>query len=559
MAIQKIDSNDIGSTFIDKLNDNFAECMTGGGGDITVKVPMQGGELKTASGRVDGRWSSKATPPSVGTSVASYWVSTYTDDDFTKYLHTPCYLSLNGNNVKGVATPSDSTLSIFCYDETFALITGGVVNDEDDIPDGTSYVKFQVYNANGFFQVSPLSLTLASAPKWVKNTDTALSPRFFNYECKPQKFFDDAACTTPHAAPTGATADVDNVRYHDNGFIMLPPNYTPDGKPTKFVIFFSGDGCMWFMAHDPFLAADSSGKITSTPSIYKQDFEYLCNMGYAVVSICGYTSMWGNEYGSLRPSWWLGKIRPSYIASLQGLYDFLMENYNLDLRPYIASKSAGGYMMLHTAATMPFPIRAAAGFSIGINLVEKIRNQLLNSQKSWQKMMGHPSWDSFVLNNNLGTPSKTANPNSSDANEKADGDLLVAQKNIYRTLDPMLILSQVSDYDTYFNAVMTGANTQDSMRDAMHKVCSVPVKLWCATNDAAVSYEQHEQVVEMITRGGGVAELRSYTGSDGTHHTFCGGESGGGKVANNLPTPYGDTMSGVNIGFVEMVEWFKRW
>lgn len=42
-----------------------------------------------------------------------------------------------------------------------------------------------------------------------------------------------------------------------------------------------------------------------------------------------------------------------------------------------------------------------------------------------------------------------------------------------------------------------------------------------------------------------------------THNTFC--SQSGGVVVNNLPTPYGGSMSGVNIGFVEAVEWFKRW
>lgn len=559
--MKTINANSTGNEFIKDLNDNFAECMAGASdGSITVKALLQGGELKVTDGRVDGRWSSNTTQPSVGTNLHLYWVDSYTDDNFTKYLHTPLYLSLIGNKFKSEPTiPSGSTLSIFCYDDTFTLISDGVVNSAANIPDGTSYVKLQVYNANGFAQTFPLSLTLSATPKFVKNSDTPLVPRFINFECKPPKLFDDAACATPHVSPTGATADVDNIRYHDNCFVMLPPNYSPEGEPTKFIIFFTGDGAAWFMAHNPFLGVDSSWNVVSTPSIYKQNFEYLCNMGYAVVSMCGYTSMWGNEYGSLRPSWFNGKIKPSYIASLQGCYDYLMSNYNFDYRPYIAAKSAGGYMMLHTAATMPFPVRAAAGFSIGINLVEKMRHQLLSAQKSWQKMMGHPSWDSFALNNNEGTPSKTANPNSNDATEKADGDLLVAQKDRYRTLDPMLIMANVSDYSAYFNAVMTGANTQDAMRDAMHKVVSVPIKLWCATEDTAVSYEQHEQFVDMVNRGGGIAELRSYTGSDGTHHTFCGGKSGGGKVANNLPTPYGDTMSGVNIGVVEAVEWFKRW
>lgn len=540
-----------GQEFIGKLNDNFAECMTGSGGAISVKVPMQGGDLKSADGRVDGKWCDVSTP-SVGTSVDSYFAGHYTDDDYTKYLHTPCYLSLIGNKVKSVTMPSGSTLTIFCYDDTFTLISGGVVSSADNIPDGAAYVKMQAYNANGFAQVLPITLTLASAPKWVKNTDTALVPRFVNFECKPPKFFDDAACTIPHAAPTGAAADVDNTRYHDNGFVMLPPNYSPHGEPTKFIIWFSGDACMWFMAHNPFISRDSNGKVAA--SVYEKNFKYLCNMGYAVVSFGGYTSMWGNEYGATRPTWWIAKIKPSYIASLRAFYDYLLANYNFDARPYIAAKSAGGYMLIHSASTMPIPIRAAAGLSIGIDLCSTIRGQLLNSQKSWQKMMGNPDWNSFTLNSGGSSITQRANPNSSNTNEKNDGDLLMNHKELYRTLCPILANTEVSDYHGYFTAIMT-ADTEASsaMRAAMHKVCMVPTKLWCATKDTAVSFSAHELIVAMITRGGGVAELRSYTGDDGSHSTFDGADKA-------VPMTMQDgTVLNVPLGAVEMVEWFKRW
>lgn len=551
--MKTINANSNGADFIRDLNDNFAECVTGGiGGNIAVKAPMQGGDLKTTDGRVDGKWCDIAKP-SAGTNINEYFVNHYTDDDYTKYLHTPCYLSLKGNEVKSVTVPTGSTLSIFCYDAAFALLSSGVVNDVDDIPDDAVYIKMQLYNSSGFAQVLGLDMTLASMPVWVKNSDTPLVPRFFNYECKPPKLWDNAECTTPHVMPTDTTVDTDYTRYHDNAFVMLPPNYSPDGEPTKFIIHFGGDGNPIFMAHDVFINT-SNGSVVSTPAVTKANFEYLNNMGYAVVMLCGYTSMWGNEYGSVRPSWFIGKIKPSHIASLRGMYDYLMRNYNFDPRPFIEAKSAGGYMLLHTAATLPFPVRAAAGFSIGINLISTMRKQLLNGQKSLQKMMGHPSWNSFALNNNEGTPSSTANPDSSNASAKADGDLLVAQKDRYRTLDPMCIMTNMSDYAAYFNAVMTGDESQSSMREAAHKVFPTPLKLWCATADSAVPYAAHEQIVDIIKRGGGIAELRSYTGGD--HNTFCGSST---VVANNLPTVYGGTMSGVNIGFVEAVEWFKRW
>lgn len=551
--MKTINANSTGAEFIQDLNDNFAECMTGGGdGNISVKVPLQGGELKSSTGYADGKWCDVPTP-SIGTSVDNYFVGHYTDDDYNKYLHTGCYLSLKGNSVKSVTKPNGSSLSIFCYDDTFTLLsTNGVVDAVSNIPSATKYVKFQIYNSSGYASVPALAMTLSAQPEWVKNSFTPLAPQYHNFECKSPLLWNDMNCTIPHSLPTGATADADYTRYHDNGFVMLPPNYSPNGKPTKFIIFLTGDAAMWFMAHTPFIGRGSDGKASA--SIYEQNLKYLNNMGYAVVSLASYTSMWGNEYGSTRPTWWISKIQPAYVAALRNFYDFLMDNYNFDYRPYLMAKSAGGYMLVHTASTMPFPIRAAAGLSIGINFCSTIRAQLLNSQKSWQKMMGNADWDSFTLNSGSSV-SNRANPNSSNSNERNDGNLLKTHQDLYRYLDPLIVNSEI-DFDTYFNAVLAGSDTAAAMRATMHKVAPAPIKLWCATEDTAVSYSAHEELVNIITRCGGMAEMRSYTGNDGDHSTFCGG---GGKVANNLPTPYGGTMSGVNIGIVEAVEWFKRW
>lgn len=563
--MKTINANSTGAEFIQDLNDNFAECMTGGGdGNISVKVPLQGGELKSSTGYADGKFCSN-TPLVVGGSKPSSF--TYTDDDYNKYLHTPCYLSLKGNKVKNVIVPTGSTLSIFCYDDTFTLLSGGVVSDEENIPTLAAYVKMQIYNSSGFSQVIPLEMELATEPSWVKNSFTPLSYQFHNYECKPPKLWDDTNYTTPHSLPTGANADADNTRYHDNCFVMLPPNYSPFGEPTKFVIFFQGDGAVTFTGHNPFVGFSGS---TVTQSIYEINFKYLNNMGYAVVSPCGYTSMWSGEIGVQQTGYWAPRISPAYIASVRGMYDFLMRNYNFDSAPYLAGKSAGGYMTLYTSATLPFPVRAAAGMSIACSLATSLCRAIIVTQKSMQKRLGCSNWNDFVLNN----PGQAATSDNTKATKKtgassaqiADANRLIANDDIYRKYDQFTVGSDI-DYDAYMLEVQNLEEYTETeppqsfvaLLNASHKVMPTPIKLWCATKDPSAPYLLHKMFADWVSQNNGICELRSYTGDDGTHHTFCGGTSGGGKVANNLPTPYGGTMSGVNIGIVEAVEWFKRW
>ena len=541
MAIQTINTSDVGTDFIDKLNDNFAECVTGGSSDgsVTVKVPMQGGDLKTATGQVDGRWC---------TGTSSF---TWTDDNYYKYIHTPLYLSLKNNKVKQVAVPTGNTLSIFCYDEALSLISNGVVNDVDNIPDGTAYVKFQLYNASGYTQVPLLEVTLTAQPEWVKNVATPLVPQWFNYDCKPPKMWDDANYTTPHEMPTDGTADIDNTRYHDNGCIILPPNYTPDGEPCKVMIWFNGDNCPWFVIHDTYHRADG------TTSPYESLFKYAAANGLAIAMCSGYTSMWKDEQGAADPGLWVGRLTPAYIASVRALYDRIMDNYNLDPQVYIAGKSAGGYMLLHTAMYRPFPVRAAAGMSVGLGLLGQFKGSYLGTKKTILKRCGITGWNSYTTDNT----NPAYNGTGASAAQITDANNLAAAKDIIKKYDPWAANCDldwpawVTAYLSVRNTVENGAmiSSLQTLIDASMKVCTTPLKLWCATEDTAVSYPQHKSLVDWIVRSGGIAEMRSYTGSDGDHSTFDGTAH-----AATVATPYSGSMT-APLGIVEAVEWFKRW
>lgn len=542
--MKTINANSTGSEFIQDLNDNFAECVGGADGSVSVSVPMQGSELKSATGYVDGRWCAAG---------ASNGVGTWTDDNFYKYLHTPCYLSLKGNKVKSVTVPTGSTLSIFCYDETFTLLEDGVVNAVANIPATASYVKMQLYNSSSYASVTSLSVTLAAQPEWVKNTGEAYVPQFFNYDCKPPKLWDDANYTTPHALPTDGSADVDTTRYHDNGVVILPPNYSPTGKPCKVVLWFNGDNCPWFIMHDPFKKANGD------TSAYDANFKYFNACGYAVVMCSGYTSMWKDEQGAAEASMFVSRVSPAYIASVRALYDHVMANYNFDPQVYLGAKSAGGGMLLHTAITRPFPIRAAAGMSVSVCSIDGMRHSYVGTQKTWQKRLGAANWNDFTLSQGSGATATIV----TSSGQPAEAARISANKDIVRKYDAFGMASDI-DWDAFVTQCLSlsnpfneGADYPSALTDviyASNKRVNTPLKYWCATKDNATPYTWHKIMVEWITRNGGIAELRSYTGSDGGHATFAGD---GNKTAM-VATQYGGSRT-ASIGFVEAVEWFKRW
>lgn len=549
--MKTINKNSTGNQFIQDLNDNFAECGSGqstGTGNVSVSIPLQGGELKAATGYVDGRWCEAG---------ASNGVGTWTDDNYYKYLHTPCYLSLARNQVKAISTPNGSTLSIFCYDENCVLLGNGKVSSVASIPSGTSYVKFMVYNSNGYSSEIALDVTLASRPVCVKNTAAGYVQQFFNFDCRPPKIWDDAACTIVHEAATGDSADVDSARYHDNGCIILPPNYSATGTPCKVIIWFNGDNCANFIMHDCFHQANGS------TSVYEANYKYLLANGYAIAMCSGYTSMWKAEQGATQSSLWVARISPAYIASTKALYEFLMRNYNLEPEVYLGAKSAGGSMMLYTALTKPFPVRAAAGISLLVSTLDMMRMSLVGTLRTWAKRMGCPNWSQFVLSSSGSGATATLVHNASGASNSQQGDAarLLVVKDIIRKYDAFGISSNI-DWDSFveqclsFTTPFANAEYPQALTDVIYgatKYRGAPIKLWCATLDQSVPYGWHKVLVELIKKNGGLAEMRTYAGSDGSHAILCGQ---GNKTAT-VGTRYGGSRT-AGIGIVESVEWYNR-
>lgn len=554
--MKTINANSTGNQFIQDINDNFAECMTGGSADdaVTTKVALQGGKLVSSTGYVDGKWCSNA-PSSIGASVPSF---TWTDDDFYKYFHTPNYLSLLGNSIKTITPPAGTTMTIFCYDETFAKVDA--VNAVANIPTTARYIKVQIYQSSNFTLGQIVTIVTTSEPEWVKNTAEPLVPQFFNYECKPKKIWDTIG-TTLHPSPTGASADVDSARYHDNGYIILPPTYTQNGKPTKFVLFFNGDLTYTFVLHNPYQTVSNS-KVAA--SVYEKNFKYLCNMGYAVVSVCGYTSMWKDDAGAIFSDPWTPKWTPAFKASVMALYDHLMTNYNLEPAAYLMAKSAGGSALTYIASTGMIPVRAAAGLSIQISFADMISQIYLPNQKNLQKRLGATNWNSFALNASSTGDLNNRTRASSNGNsaQQAEAGRISDNKELFHAFDGFVANSDIN-YDDYLAGVLASDPFNNVMASGLataianaYKKTAAPIKLWCGTQDPATPYFWHEKLRDWITRCGGECELRSYTGSENNNHgTFCGGSA----ITTSADTPYGGTMSGVNIGIVEAVEWFKRW
>ena len=127
----------------------------------------------------------------------------------------------------------------------------------------------------------------------------------------------------------------------DNGFIMLPPNYDPEGEPVPLVFYCN--------ATTQYMWSKSPG------GYYPEYWKFISNCGYAVCACTGMTfkhRTLTNNFGLI-----------SYIDSMKSIIDYIFENYNVKNEVYVFGKSAGGFLCLLPWLNRLANVIAAAGLA----------------------------------------------------------------------------------------------------------------------------------------------------------------------------------------------------
>lgn len=142
--------------------------------------------------------------------------------------------------------------------------------------------------------------------------------------------------------------DLDDGHY-STGRLMLPSSYTANGKPTPVIVFCQGSGDY----------TEINGPITTH---YQTQYQYLCDEGFAVLSIYG----WGNVYPTSGVGTWNSKTnRKCWYGGIE----YVLKHYNLDRRNlFVSAKSMGGAQALALWYDGIIPVRAAGLLAPALNV-----------------------------------------------------------------------------------------------------------------------------------------------------------------------------------------------
>jgi hypothetical protein len=253
----------------------------------------------------------------------------------------------------------------------------------------------------------------------------------------------------------------------DWGVLILPSQYSVNGKPVPLVIGCHGGGG----------TVNSSGSQMETYEMYM----YFIYQGYAVLDMAGMP-----ESFSKRKKIDHNRTVGSYIAlrSYEEGYKFAIKNYNIDSTGcYVTGSSNGGLIAsiiaLHSRV---IPVRAQGGMSPLLSIKEN----------AWNLGLGANSGGEFYKLQNRANIIRIFQ--------------MKDVRNITELLNANYEKEKVGDYDPleYVRTKITKINQYPC-----------PVKFWHPVNDTLVDLNYTKEYINIVRESGGYAELEEMP--DGIH------------------------------------------
>ena len=440
-----------------------------------------------------------------------------TRESFFNYLHTPNMISVDGIVSIELEDGEEATFFFYSKDGRFLKKTSSL----DNKPPQAVYVKIQLHKNSEYSTVKTIKVNSQfEVYEQKKNNGNKSIPIFHSF---------DVCVPVIESVEKPSETSLINKRHFDNGYIMLPPNYSDNGEPVPLVFFVHGSFGFDFAETD----------IKS----YKPYLTYICNNGYAVADCSGLTDKFkiGEEAISDDDT----KLSMVGIACFADFYKFIVKNYNIKTDGvYVFGKSAGGLISSMLGYLQPFKVRAVGGLAPSLSyLGAESRNINPGPFAFNMKQFGvtdtfNPCWawtdeDHQKIYNNI---SKLAPYDPFIHSSSLDG--LEITKEMYK----------------YSWSNMDQSSIWDIVNKAK-KSQPFPYKIWGAEDDANTPFVIWLMWQKMVNNNNEICYLRQMPTGTGGHHAVDTSEL---AVKVSKKPRYGDEVE-IPIAYAELVEWFDRW
>lgn len=432
------------------------------------------------------------------------------------------YMELNIDEKAYLSEEIPSGCELYQYDENLTFINA--ITSRDSINKRTRYVR--IVRTGLTPELGSVKVHARKFPKLLDSgryTDTY--PRYVSLSYKL------------NIPPVGNTISSDTYTgkrnsndVWNNGYIMLPENYSVQGTPVKLIIFCHG----------------TNGYLFSQQSVQTYDsyVRFLCANGYAVAD-CSVMSS-ANPGSSVRD---INAPNALALACYTGLYRYIVEHYNVEREVYIFGKSAGGMNSVLLSNFKPFPIKACAGLAPSLDFFENMR--IIGPQADINY-----SFKELGIDKTYNSYNPMLNLSDSDIEELVSFGPQMAGYN------PMLVNTVGLDVEKFYKwfLKLSFSDFTQEKNIATYignagKVQPFPYKIWHAVDDVNVPILSSYIYQALVQNAGGLCIVRELPAGTGAHHAVD-------NDANALKTNYlcknGQTIN-IATAYAEMVDWFNQW
>lgn len=445
---------------------------------------------------------------------------------FTKNCHSIPMMNIENCEIVDVITEADESLTIFYYGASGDYL--GSVSSVDNLPDDAVFVKFMVNKSIEYDTVPSLKIMVKGSPTFSKNdVPEKVALKYFSFETDEPKYYDETEMKT----------DGDTLRYYDNGFVKLPPNYSRDGEAVPLVVYVHGTNGYGF---------SSGPRMDGSAGDYGSLQDFIVNNGFALCDCSGLTNKYksvGNAYAA-----------PSFKSSIENMVKFLIANYNIrEDGIFVYGKSSGGFIAHMLALDFPYKIKAVGSLAPALSPMVS---------------MAHHAWTYTATANmeaeQIGVDYTFTSAQFNDDDKAA----MIDNVDLWRKIDPFFSGTDFTDEQVaqIVSLCYSAGGSSEHLNisdiseavelcDSANRWTPCPTEIWIAEDDWVVFHGNSKLFVEMAQRTGSPCYLRTMPKNTGGHHAV---DTADNALKVNYITKYAGVVE-IPAAYAELVDWFNRW
>lgn len=453
---------------------------------------------------------------------------------FDGFFRTGKYISVGASpKIK-----TDTPCIIFGYDSSFRLVI------KLDISKNVDFVNLSLSSSVAYIKIKVKSSTypnvyLRGAKKYVFNIAE-------NSGCQTALFEvqENVSCNITNE--NSREQLISNDILYGGCIFSLPYNYSPNGTPSRLIIFcHETPDRVWGMQNynNPANTIYNGTSYNLQEYTYDKIIDWLNKEGFAVFDVYGSSSKYSFDRGSM--------ANADNVNCMISGYNWFVNNYNIARDGVcVTGKSIGGLMAMRITMGIGIPVICSGLMVPSLCAIKRLFSYEDSTVKAYCEDM---NFDDIKSN---GT-TLTWNTLKRGTNEQRKTYLL-SNFDKWCLYDPWTCGINRQNKETIVNDIVDAASSPVKWGNDVFKERyenKVPLKIWSAIDDETqVSHYEHISMVNSIRNMGGYAEIRTMPNGSGGHYSTDRSPL---ATRMNIVTKLGYECTDIPLAWVELINFFR--